>query len=390
MNERSERLLYRILAGLIGVGGTVFNLLAAGAAMSQASVMRPVFADSTTGLLFLLPILLGLISFWAPIRVMKWVAGTHAVVFAIAVVLWIPVASASHVPYSDTPWLVAISAVPEAMAAIAWPTAAAWIFTAFTSIGVVYLVGASEPHLDLVLALENGLYSTLTGVIFVGLMQVTLRLGREVGKATASARREAARAARIQATNTERARFNALIHDDVIATLLAAGRGVGVSEPVLKEQAETTLRKLAAQSKDELRTEPYGEQEFIALMRSVVSGTTSGVAFSAKLVGSLDISPAVASALGEALGEALRNSVRHAVPADGRQLAISVDILEHDDTLTVTVNDNGQGFSMRRVAPTRLGIAVSIRQRMAGLEGGLSRIRSGPSGTEVTLGWRQQ
>jgi signal transduction histidine kinase len=58
------------------------------------------------------------------------------------------------------------------------------------------------------------------------------------------------------------------------------------------------------------------------------------------------------------------------------------------DSLRVDVIDDGVGFDLRSVPPHRLGLAVSIRGRMAHLPGGSALVQSQPGrGARVVISW---
>jgi signal transduction histidine kinase len=60
----------------------------------------------------------------------------------------------------------------------------------------------------------------------------------------------------------------------------------------------------------------------------------------------------------------------------------------HD--VEVTVLDDGQGFDPAAVRPGRLGLSVSIVERMEALPGGRATIVSRPGvGTRVSISWQR-
>ncbi|MCD2146743.1 sensor histidine kinase [Gordonia paraffinivorans] len=84
------------------------------------------------------------------------------------------------------------------------------------------------------------------------------------------------------------------------------------------------------------------------------------------------------------MSEALRNVMRHA----GRGADCGVIVQLAPDALNMAVVDNGEGFDPEAIGPGRLGIAVSIRGRMARVDGGHAQISSHPGrGTTVQIGW---
>ncbi|GAB99829.1 putative two-component histidine kinase [Gordonia namibiensis NBRC 108229] len=191
-----------------------------------------------------------------------------------------------------------------------------------------------------------------------------------------------ARAAAGAAQEAERSRFAALIHDHVIATLLAVREGP--PDPRLAEQAASAIdeldRSTVPPSEVTARTFDSRMEETVASMGGFASYThvvtSPGVGYPAQVVE--DVVDCVA--------EATRNCVRHAGP-DAR---CEVTAEFGRGFVKVTVVDDGVGFDPAVVDPRRFGIAVGIRARMAGLPGGSAEIKSAPGqGTAVTVEWRR-
>ena len=191
-----------------------------------------------------------------------------------------------------------------------------------------------------------------------------------------------ARAAANAAQETERSRFAALIHDHVIATLLAVREGP--PDPRLAEQAASAIdeldRSTVPLSEVTARTFASRIEETVASMSMLAACThvTSSPAASYPAQVVEDIVDCVA--------EATRNCGRHAGP--DAHCAVTAEY--GDGFAKVTVADDGGGFDPAVVDPRRFGIAVGIRARMAGLPGGSAEIESAPGrGTVVTVEWRQ-
>jgi len=176
------------------------------------------------------------------------------------------------------------------------------------------------------------------------------------------------------------------VHDNVMATLFYASRG-GLDESV-RRQAQTTLTQL-----EQLRggrdqaTDDVSVEDFVARIRSVVLDAAPEIEFTTTGHRQRVIPPDVAAAFAEATSESVRNSLKHAIDA-GTGVTRRASIALTDDTVTVTVTDDAQGFEPRDVAPHRLGILVSIRGRLGAIAGGSARVDSGRGlGTVVTLTW---
>ncbi|MCK8612918.1 sensor histidine kinase [Gordonia sp. C13] len=191
-----------------------------------------------------------------------------------------------------------------------------------------------------------------------------------------------ARAAAGAAQEAERSRFAALIHDHVIATLLAVREGP--PDPRLAEQAASAIDEL------DRSTVPPSEvtaRRFASRIEETVA-STSGLASCAHVISSPAASyPAqVAKNMVDCVAEATRNCVRHAGPHS--HCVVTAEF--GDGFARVTVVDDGVGFDPDVVDPRRFGIAVGIRARMAGLPGGGAEVESAPGqGTVVTVEWRR-
>ncbi|WP_188587451.1 sensor histidine kinase [Gordonia jinhuaensis] len=190
-------------------------------------------------------------------------------------------------------------------------------------------------------------------------------------------------AATVQARDSERLRFDGVIHDRVIATLAAAGRDGGGDG--LAEQASSALSALDGLDAE---ADPDAVIDTVGVdirIRDTLAAVSDRIDYSAVVRCEPGVCfPAIAvDTLCASLGEAARNSVRHAGVAD-REVRALIDT----DGLRVVMADNGSGFDPAAVAPERLGIAVSIDRRMHDLDGGNAHVLSEPgAGTTVVLEW---
>ena len=92
----------------------------------------------------------------------------------------------------------------------------------------------------------------------------------------------------------------------------------------------------------------------------------------------------VAAAFAEAAAEAIRNSIQHAGTRPHRRVVAQIG----ERSIVLEVVDDGVGFDPSSLPPHRLGIAVSIRGRLAAIPGGSATITSVPGdGTIVRLEW---
>lgn len=385
----SER-VFRTLSLAVGLGGTVFNLLEVQAALGETPDIRPWYGYAAMALLWGTPALLAVFAAVSPLAVLRALAATTAVVFPIGLILWIPNMTVSVMPLSASPWLLGLIAVPTSMAALAWSVRVAGIYTVAVCLGGGILRFVSSGGGYAAIALQDTLYMLLVAIIFLALIQTTRRIAGQLDVAATSATDEAVREARNRATEREDARFNALVHDDIIATLLAAARPSNGADAMLRQQAVAALEKLEELSSGRIRTKPYTALEFVARLRSTVNDLATGVPVRVALLSALPIDAAIASAMSEALAEGLRNSLQHAKPKPGHpEVSRSVEVTLSSVDVRVRLCDSGQGFIASRVGGERLGIAVSITGRMAAHPGGYSSVESTADGTNVVLGWKR-
>lgn len=102
------------------------------------------------------------------------------------------------------------------------------------------------------------------------------------------------------------------------------------------------------------------------------------------LMGGAPRTVAIANGTLAATVQAMVNSAQH---AGGVLVRRSLAIEPSDGGVRIVVADDGNGFDIRRIPPERLGLEVSIRERVA-LAGGEASIESVPGhGTTVELRW---
>ncbi|MBB5911885.1 signal transduction histidine kinase [Nocardia transvalensis] len=227
----------------------------------------------------------------------------------------------------------------------------------------------------------------IAGLLTWGLFTV-VRAAATLDEESVRAERDAAEVAAADAKSRERARFSAIIHDEVMSTLLDASRG----------RDSTALGRLAHRALgrfDEFRRsgEEGGELDAfgaIGTLRATVSAINPGITFRAKrLTGfaRLQVPADVGDAIAAALAEAVRNSLRHG-GGIGRRVRREVTVTVGTGALRVEMRDDGAGFDAETVPVHRLGVRRSILARMADLPGGAAFVESAPGqGTTVTLVW---
>ena len=246
------------------------------------------------------------------------------------------------------------------------------------------------------------LWSLVFTGVFLAVVLVATRTGRELDETREETYRTAANVAAASAREVEKERFDAIVHDRVIASLLAVRPG----------RPDERLAAQAASALDELARVPgpgdadtVTDVEVVRRIRSAAADISER--FDVEVVGGQntdDQDPGdqdgvddpraepvsypveVLDAVVEAMSESLRNVLRHA--GDDAECAVIVQLAS--DALSMAVVDDGVGFDPESVAVGRLGIAVSIRGRLARLPGGHARVHSRAGrGTTVQVRWER-
>ena len=246
------------------------------------------------------------------------------------------------------------------------------------------------------------LWSLVFTGVFLAVVLVATRTGRELDETREETYRTAANVAAASAREVEKERFDAIVHDRVIASLLAVrpGRpderlaaqaasaldelarvpGPGDADTVPDVEVVRRIRLAAADISERFDVEVVGGQN----ADDQDPGDQDGVEIRRAEPASYPVE--VLDAVVEAMSESLRNVLRHA--GDDAECAVIVQLAS--DALSMAVVDDGVGFDPESVAVGRLGIAVSIRGRLARLPGGHARVHSRAGrGTTVQIRWER-
>jgi signal transduction histidine kinase len=285
-----------------------------------------------------------------------------------------------------SPWVVGRSAIDDGVPtlAVAWlgGPVLTWAVAGGRRRGLVaaVLLGTVE-----VFVRGGANQSTTTGVALL------LLAGVAVGHMTrlvVEAEERLQRATELEAATRERERLARGIHDSVLQVLaLVQRRGVQLDGEAselarLAGEQEAALRAMITTDWDGAEATGDGADVDLRSVLAAYAGATVSVATPAEPV-MLPARPA--REFGRAVGAALDNVAEHC----GGQARAWVLVEDEPGAVTVTVRDEGPGIAEGRLAEAekqgRLGVAQSIRGRIADL-GGAVTITSVPShGTEVEL-----
>jgi signal transduction histidine kinase len=241
--------------------------------------------------------------------------------------------------------------------------------------------GATTPWLNIQDTLLTFLFAALLG----SLIFITRYEASKVDEAASLAFDAATQQARVEAEVREKSRLDALVHDKVLTTLILAAKADSPQE-------EKAVADLAVKAITQLNQSPSRDSvgevtgtNFIEALEKIAKSQAPEISLSRNASEPITISELVANALNEATLQAILNAQQHA----GRGAAIELHSKVGRNSIKVVIKDSGRGFRMSRVPKNRLGVRVSIIERMESV-GGRAFVDSRPgSGTSIILEWSQ-
>ena len=311
-----------------------------------------------------------------------------AVAYLVALVTWPLSVHDAAVVQAETPWLWYLCTVATATAIFAWRT---WVAVAYTVVAPVVFgllrltpsggaVGPARAGLDV-------MYAGILGGAVVVLVVLLRQAASAVDRAQAAAVAQYASAVREHATELERLQVDAIVHDSVLTTFIQAARAHTPDEKAL---ATTMARNAISHVSSAARSGPSDAAEVLLTeLRDRLCTAVSEVGVPVELTtGDLEgrtVPAPVAEALASAAVQAVVNSARHAGDGDGVHRSVS---LRWDRGRTLLdVVDTGRGFDPVHAPVGRMGVRVSIRERVASA-GGTAVVDSAPGrGTRIRLAW---
>lgn len=314
-------------------------------------------------------------------------AAVFAWVFPVVLLLW-PLAAAGTEPNPGAqPWTFFLINLATVGAIVAFPLRWQYVWAVGMSLlyATVRLVRGEFAAEYWIGTGYDVSVALIQGGVFVTVGWVLRSLASGVDAARAQAVVAYARAASTDAAEKERVAVAALMHDSVLAALIAAERA---HTPREKELAVSMAREALTRLANAESDDPEGSDE--PMSRADIA---DGIERSAAELGvSLEVERAcgddpravpgrVGRAVVLAATQAIANAVQH---ADGAGLAVRIG--QDGRGVRVEVSDSGPGVDVASIPADRLGIRASIFARMAAA-GGEATIVSGARGTTVALTW---
>lgn len=381
----------RVLGGAICVATIVFGLLVVQPVVDQSRSLAGWWTLPAVALVFGIPLVLGPVARWGSLRMIRALAAAGAIGYLVAMATWALVQSAPLPDSLGSPWVNSVTAIGAASAATAFRRAGvvwSYLLVVCVLVGVNRFVAAGDGSLER--PILDSVFSVMFAAVFTALALVSQRAAHLLDTAALSAGAEVIQSATLQARDRERSRFEALMHDGILSTLLIASDDRSDMRADVAQQARATLARLELLSADTIDDEALSGTEFVMAQQSIATEVDPDVQFTSDATTRAFVPGEVSSAMSEALTEALRNSVRHAADGQDRPVARAVHVTVTEELVEVAMLDDGRGFDVATVPPSRMGVAVSIVGRMSRLDGGTADVTSEEGrGTAVRLSWRR-
>lgn len=316
----------------------------------------------------------------------RWLCGAYALVNLVGLATW-PLAWMGPAKAEHAPWLWMCLGVAAVCAAMATTVAVGFGYTVVAALifGGVRMT-RSGGDLDALQAMQDVLTLLVLPTALLLLIQFFANAVEELDATTVESQRVEADRAIDRALNQQRTVLDAIIHDRVMTTLVAA---VQTDQPrgEVAALARTGLDALAEAGATTDLGQSLTPHQLARLIEDMVESVCPQAQVSVDPASAgFMLSAAVASVLGQATREAALNVTRHA-EAENVTIEVSARIDRGDQQVRVVVRDDGRGFDPDDLPANRFGIRVSMTERMNNIGGTVDIDSRVGAGTAVSLVW---
>lgn len=322
----------------------------------------------------------------APMRYVRAAAALCAVSYLVCIVLWFSAWNGMHVQADRATWLYSFPGLAALAACLVWrwPWVLGYLVVASVSSNVANTIARNTAYSMSYLPLDLASGMSFSA-LFVAAALAAIRTGERLDEARADAYGVAARDVHLVTRASERARFDRIVHDNVLYTLLLAARDIPASQ--LATTAGEALTSLLDRTRDDATEATLTGLAVMSRLRQTFEATDEAVPTMVDVdekAGHARYPRNVVQAFEGAAGEALRNSIEHAGPGADREIVLRIE----SDAIDVVIADNGVGFDPSDIPSGRLGVQGSIIDCMRTIKGGSARVQSIPEiVTAVHLHW---
>ncbi|MGA7203596.1 MAG: ATP-binding protein [Specibacter sp.] len=322
----------------------------------------------------------------------RFFAGLVAMLLLLGFLMWHLGVVGNGIAVDARPWSWGIAGAGVGLAGVAGSIRLAGGYGLLFSV-LVFLVpampaGSNRGWHD---SWQDALLTIVMTAVIVAPIWALRQAVRESDEAAEAAVAGFAVAARSEAVAMERRRIDTLTHDIIMSTLTVAAQATTpeVSEAARRgaqsalEQLEMIKHDGGTRERGELATAEW-------LGRLAASTGTFGAVL--HVVGADGSRPATiptnaARALTQAATEAVRNSSKYA-PGSPATVSVSFSVPSRDKAeVAVEITDQGPGFDLAGIPLERMGVRVSIIERMKDARGNAVVLSEPGTGTTVRLKW---
>lgn len=386
-----------IVARSVGIFGIVFGLQSVPLMYGQLHDLDPIWSSAINIGLFGGLILVALATTFK--RGARLTTSWVAFAYLLSLLVWPFTVSDPALFEGEKPWLWYLCTVATACAAMAFPVAWAAAYTILVPVvyGALRTVPAGGAA-DTSLAVLDTVYAIILGLVVLIIITMLRQAAAAVDKAQAAALTTYSTAVRQHATEVERIEVDSIVHDSVLTTLLsAANTRTSADEELAASMAREAIARL-----DAAGAVLPGDDRVVSIsllerrLRGAIAAFSAPVGVNIKHIHGLTLPVQVNEAIYSATVQALVNSMQHAggdgTEAAGRRPVRRSLTLSGDESgrVDVVIADTGIGFDDSETQSARIGLRVSILERIAAV-GGLATVRSAQGvGTTIEIHWPAQ
>jgi len=313
-----------------------------------------------------------------------------AALYFIELVTWPFLMNDPSAVLDGAPWLWYLCTVATSCAAIAFPLFWAGAYTVV--VPVIYGVLRTFPAgggKDIALASLDVVYAILLGFVVLIIITMLRQATAAVDVAQTNALTKYAVAVRQHATELERVEVDSIVHDSVLTTLLSAASAETPEASTLAAsmagEAITRLSDAGAVHAGDDAVIPLGRLSH--RIREAAEAFASPFTVVEEELDYLSLPVHASEALYSASVQAMVNSTRHAGPPGAPLTRTLVIKANQQGGCTVVISDDGVGFDPALVPHDRLGLRVSILERVSGAGGAVRVCSRVGQGTTITIDW---
>jgi signal transduction histidine kinase len=386
-NPISRRQIETVASRSVAIFGLVFGAQTVPTTIEQLSLSRDPWA-------IIIPIAIygGLLLTTVASISKQYVRATtnfFAFSWLVAMVCWPLTVNDPHQVATERPWLWFLCTVATAAAALSLSTlvATAYLIVAPVAYGVVRTLPSGGGK-----DFGSAALDTAYAVILGGAILIIITLLRQAAAAVDSAQTAAldryAHAVRQHATEVERVQVDAIVHDSVLTTLLSAAQAF---TPESKDLATRMAKNAMGHLKDAASAAPDDDATVrLTQLAHRIMGATATLSAPFELR-TKDLSQGVlpvqaAEAVYSAAVQAMVNSLQHAGQSAGITRWLSIRG-KASGGIQVDIGDTGSGFAVGTVPTERLGLRISIIERVANAGGTVEIDSSIGEGTVISIHW---